>query len=123
MKRNVMIAFGLIGLTVPSIGCKKNVDPGTFDAGAAAPVVAAATPSAPAADADAGVAPLAALASASAAPVVAPAHKPAAKPKIDPPECVNARNYCSSPKVGSDPKIKKMCDGFTAECVAKGGKV
>jgi len=118
--RKIVVGLALAGLF--GFGCKKNVDPNAFDGGATAAPVVAATPSAPAADVDA-TAPLAALASASAAPVVAPQHKPAAKPKIDPPECVNARTFCSSPKVGTDPKVTKMCEGFKAECAAKGGKI
>lgn len=121
---HVVVVVSIAASFAVLAGCKKNVDPSAFDAGATAqPVVAAATPSAPEpAAADAGVAPLAPLASAAAVPA---AHKAAPKPaaKPDPPECSNARTYCSSPKAATDDKIKHLCESFKAECTAKGGKI
>lgn len=128
MKRaaHVVVALAASAAFVSLVGCKKNVDPNAFDAGATAqPVVANAAPSAPvAADTADAAAPLAPLASAAAVPVHKAAPKAsAATAKVDPPECSNARTFCSSPKAATDDKIKHMCESFKAECVAKGGKI
>lgn len=117
-------------VALSAAGCKKNVDPNAFDAGAPA-VVAQPVVAAPVEVPDA-AAPLAPLAAAATAPAVVkkPTVKPdagAATPKVDSlalQECTNARSFCTSPKAKQEgSSTKKLCEQFTAECKAKGGTV
>jgi hypothetical protein len=127
-------AIAGVALATMTVGCKKNVDLSAADTG---PAPSAAVATAPATAEAVDAAPLQALASAApvavkkvapkdagaadAAPAAAVAAAPATPSNL--PECSNARTFCSSPKVGTDAKIKKMCDSFTAECKAKGGSL
>jgi hypothetical protein len=106
-------------VALPAIACKKNVDPGAFDAGASAePAVAsvAPTPSAPAATDS--VAPLASLAPAATPPPAAAGAKP--KPKHFP-ECDEAKRWCNHPAHGIDKAIQEKCTTNKQACFAKGG--
>lgn len=128
--RLVPVAVFVVLAAAPALGCKTKVDPGAFDAGAAAipsTEPSTATTAAAADTADAAAEALAPLETGAAKPTAAPtgtAAKPkpsatAAKP-ADPPECVAARAACSGTGALTL-AARKKCNEATAECEAKGG--
>ena len=119
MKRLTLVCS--IALLLSGCLAKKKVAEAIDAAGPADPVAAAVDEDAgTVAEADADLAPLAVAKPAAAVKPRKPA-APAANP--DAPNCSNARLYCNHPQVGTNPKIKDQCAGFTTECLKAGGKV
>ncbi len=122
MKRLTLVC--LIVLVLSGCLAKKKVaeaidaasppDPVAASVDADAGVVALAEP-------DADLAPLAVAKTPAAAVKPRKPAAPVANP--DAPNCANARLYCNHPQVGTNPKIKDQCTGFTTECLRAGGKV
>ena len=125
----VLSSFVVVGLMAVG-GCKTKVDPGAFEAGAAATPSVEATPSAAAAnDTDAAPAdssaPLAPLQTGAAPHPVAPAgggggggSHAVTKPATDPPECAQARSVCGG---GLSTRPTKACQDAKFACFNKGG--
>ncbi len=115
MKTTIAFAF-VIGAS--TFACKKEVKPDEVASTATAATASVPPPPTELPDAgevDSSIAPLASI---EAPKKVAPA-----KPKADPPECVQARSTCANPNVGVNSRVKALCDTQKAACVKAGGKV
>ncbi len=108
-----------LALTTFAVACKKEVKPDETASTATAATASVPPPPTELPDAgevmDSAIAPLASI---EAPKKIAPA-----KPKADPPECVQARSTCSNPNVGVNGRVKALCDTQKALCTKAGGKV
>ncbi len=114
----VTAAFALVATM--HVGCKKNVDPAAFDAGAttvAATGSVAATETAPTADPSTSAAPLASL----DPPKVVVAPKVAAKPTASAPKTIEACDKAKAICPNAGRASQSQCIAFTAECTKQGG--
>jgi len=61
-------------------------------------------------------------------PTVPPTTQPTTQPTkpppaVDPPECAQARKFCTHPAIGKDASIQALCNSNKAACFQKGGKL
>ena len=109
-------AFSLVATM--NVGCKKNVDPAAFDAGATtASATVAATETAPTAEPSTSAAPLASL----DPPKVVVAPKVAAKPTASAPKTIEACDKAKLICPNAGRASQSQCLAFTAECTKQGG--
>ncbi|MEO7113674.1 MAG: hypothetical protein ABI183_24760 [Polyangiaceae bacterium] len=120
------VLFTSICFVVSASGCKKKFDPNAFDAGAS--VVASASAAASATPPiDSSAATDTGDAGDSLAPLVEgkthTAPTGATKPKGDPSECVQAREWCNTkpPAERHSKEGQKNCNDFRFACFNKGG--
>jgi hypothetical protein len=119
-RMSLALVTAAIALAAMSTGCKKNVDPAAFDAGAttAATASAAPTETAAAVDPSASAAPLASL---DPPKVVVAPKAVAAKPTASAPKTIEACDKAKAICPNAGRASQSQCLAFTAECTKQGG--